>query len=169
MKKKAKFVVEILYDEADKGLTTENVNIVKCESEGDFKGLVLALTAGLAFTADRGESPFEIFQSKLRLLRATGSALMNCVEILKSQNALQGRKTDAEMTDALGGAVKHTVDLITYGIAIVLGMTDRDVERCNDEYIDSIDFDNSIKPTEDEQGQRNEQRGTEQPDSDDFL
>ena len=166
MKNKAKFVVEIEYHDPNGGMTPENVNIIKCESEGDYKGLTLALTSGLAFAQTKGADPKRTFKDKLRLLRATGSALINALYALDKEKAFEEREINEEGLDTLTAGVKYTIDLICYGIAVVLGITDETVEEANNgEYIE--DFDNDTKDEND--GKRNEQRGTQEDDLSDYF
>jgi len=162
MRKKAKFAVEIEYDGNFKGLDTENIRIIQCDAEGDYKGLTLALTTGLAFASTKGRNPKEIFAEKLRLLRSTGSALMNMLEIVKRQGSVEDA-VDADLEEGLAAAIKHTINVITMGIGNILGIDNSYVEELNKEYTDA---NNDNKKDNDEQDGQN---GTEQSSEEDFL
>jgi len=167
MKNKAKFVIEIEYDNPHGGMTPENVNIIECESEGDYMGLTLALTSGLAFAQTKGANPKKTFKQKLRLLRATGSALINALHALHNEKAFEGQDIDKNTIETLSAGVKHTVDLVCYGIAIVLGIDNKTVDKANDEYNEDPEENNNPKDKQD--GKRDEQRGTESDDINDYL
>jgi hypothetical protein len=164
MRKTAKFEVEIEYEDTRGDLTTEHMKIIKCESEGDFKGLTLALTTGLAFGAEKNSDDKEIFEKKVRLLRATGSALVNCLAILKNQGELTDDDVNNTLITKLGKVLKLSIDLITYGIAKVLKITDEDVKKLDNEYSDET---KETKETKD--GQESKQRGLESDDWENYL
>lgn len=163
MKKKAKFVVEIEYDSDMEGLDSEKVKVLKCDTEGDYKGITLALVSGLAFASVKGNSSMSIFEEKLRLLRSTGSALVNMISVLKQQGVLENEVDDSDM-DTLADAIKHTINIITYGIAKILGISNEAVEEFNEEYKEAINDQNKNKD-----GKSDEQKGNGQSSYEDFL
>jgi len=162
MRQKARFSVEIEYDTDDKGMDTENIKIIECDAEGDYKGLTLALTTGLAFASVKGRNPKEIFAEKLRLLRSTGSALMNMIQIVKRQGELNG-ELDGDLEEGLAAAIKHTVNLISMGIGNILGVTNEYVEELNKEYTDAVNDNKKYNDGKDGQ------KGTGQSSYEDFL
>jgi hypothetical protein len=162
MRQKARFSVEIEYDTDDKGMDTENIKIIECDAEGDYKGLTLALTTGLAFASVKGRNPKEIFAEKLRLLRSTGSALMNMIQIVKRQGELNG-ELEGDLEEGLAAAIKHTINLISMGIGNILGVTNEYVEELNKEYTDAVN--DNKKDNDGKDGQK----GTGQSSYEDFL
>lgn len=163
--KKAKFVIEIEYENADEGLAERNINVLKYEAEGDYKGLTLALTAGLGFAAVKGEDDVDTFKEKLRIMRANASAITSIYGTLKHMGLLpKGSASDDETQEILGAALKRMIDNISVGIANALNMTREQVMRANQEYKD-IHNDNSEQDGKDEQGQT----GTDGVDFDNYL
>tara|TARA_R110000822_G_scaffold36734_4_gene103203 strand:+ start:3137 stop:3628 length:492 start_codon:yes stop_codon:yes gene_type:complete len=161
-RKTAKFHIEVEYEDDGKGdLSTDGMRIVTCESEGDFKGITLAMTTGLAFATEKGCDAKETFQQKLRLLRGTGSALQNCLLILQNDGALTDEDINTTLMDEMGVAIKQCIDTITFGIGKILKITNKEVEEFNKEY--SEENLNNIKDEKDRQS------GLESDDIEDYL
>lgn len=130
----AKFHIEVEYVDEAGELSTEGMKILKCESEGDYKGITLAMTTGLAFATEKGSDGAETFQKKLRLLRGTVSALQNCLLILRGDGALNSNLVPDTLIDKIGVNLKEAVDLISYGIGKILRVTNDEVNEFNQEY-----------------------------------
>jgi hypothetical protein len=162
MRKKAKFVIEIEYEAEEKGMDTSNIKIIQCDAEGDYKGLTLALTTGLAFASEKGRNPKEIFAEKLRLLRSTGSALMNMIQIVKNQGEI-GEELEGDLEEGLAAAIKYAVNLISMGVGNILGISNEYVEELNNEYTDAVNDNKTDKDGKDGQ------KGTGQSSYEDFL
>ena len=161
-RRKARFSVEIEYDADETGMNTDNIKIIECDAEGDYKGLTLALTTGLAFASVKGQDAKQIFAEKLRLLRSTGSALMNMIQVVKRQGDIEYHLDD-ELEDGLGAAIKHTVNIISMGIGNILGIDNDYVEELNKEYTDAVNDNKTDKDGKDGQ------TGTGQSSYEDFL
>ena len=160
-RKKAKFHIEVEYEDNAGELSTENMKIITCESEGDFKGITLAMTTGLAFGNEKGSNDVELFQKKLRLLRGTGSALQNCLLILHEDGALSNEDLDTTLMDVMGTEIKRCIDLISFGIAKVLGINNKQVDKFNEEYTEE-----SLNKKDNGESK---QQGLESDDFEDFL
>ena len=134
MKKRAKVHIEIEYDSLENGeIDMENMNIVKCDAIGDYEGLTLAMTTGLAFGAPKGQSAKETFAIKLRLLRSTASALANCINILKMEGAISKEDLDDSLSQRTQEVVRTVVNIITLGIGRVLGISNDYIDELNEE------------------------------------
>lgn len=165
MKKRAKFVVEIEYDEADIGeLSPESVEVITLQQEGDYKGMVLALTAGLLFSKHKDLTNLESYKIKLRMLRAFASSLVNGLEILKSHNAFGDAQMNRKEMGMVGTVIKHITDVISYGIARMLSLSEDDIVECNEEYRDVVEHNRKTEKDEKE-GKRTSGR----PSEEDFL
>lgn len=165
--KKAKFVIEIEYDDAvadTEDMVDRNIKVLNYKAEGDYKGLTLALTSGLAFATERKESNYETFKEKLRLLRATASALISVYGTLRRMKLLgEGDAAKEETEHILGSAIKRVIDYISTGLATALEISPSQMEEVNEEYKDI--HDKNIKDGEDKQ----DPQGTDRIDFDDYL
>lgn len=138
MKKRAKVHIEIEYDSMENGeIDMEAMNIVKCDAIGDYEGLTLAMTTGLAFGMPKGQSSKETFAIKLRLLRSTASALANCINILKMEGAISNEDLDDSLAQRTQEVVRTVVNIITLGIGRVLDIKNSYIDELNEtEYSD---------------------------------
>jgi hypothetical protein len=163
MKKRAKFVVEVEYDEDDAPLLdTNKIKVLRMEQEGDYAGLTAALTAAMLFAKFKGDTPQEVFRKKLRILRAVASTLVNGLSTLRSHGAFDDKQMDVKELAMVADLIKHTTNVITYGIAIMLGVNDKQVEECNKEFEDHA-------AAQDEKLKNDEGKRSERPSEEDFL
>lgn len=165
--KKAKFVIEIEYDNAEQGMSERGIKVLNYDVQGDYKGLTLALVSGLAFTTGKKNSNFDSFKDKLRLLRATASALASCYGTVRRHGLLgdEGDAAKAETENILGAALKRMVDYISMGLANALDITPEQVKDANAEYKEI--HDENLKKDNDGKGQN--KQGTDRVDFDDYL
>ena len=163
MKKRAKFVVEVEYEGDIASLDPDNVKVVNYEQEGDYGGLTLALTAGMLFHDAEGDTPFQSFKKKLRVLRAVASTFMNGIQAFRDKGLIDDKQMDKEQVRMVSEIYKYTTNVLSYGIAILQGLNDEQVGEANTSEFTDV-------PTHpDFQNNKDEEERDRRPSEDDFL
>lgn len=165
-KKKAKFSIEIEYENNidSNAVDPRDVTVKSFDTSGDFKGIVLAFTSALAFTATKGSSEIDIFKQKVRLLRANASALVSIYATMRRGGMIpDGVASEQETEHILGEAVKRIVDYSCTGLANALELNPEQVK----EVTNSKEY-NPDNNEDNEQSGQGEQ-GDNPVDFDDYL
>lgn len=161
--KKARFVIEIEYDEdavvSSEHATSNDVKVVEYQCEGDYTGLTLAMATGIGYAVHKEQSNFEQFKEKLRLLRATGSALASVFTTMRRASGMQS--VSDKLANALLAAIKKLVDLTSVGVAMGLDIDPDRIPETDSEYIND-------KAKNDEQS-KEDTRGTDGINLDDYI
>lgn len=132
MKKKAKFLIEVEY-ETNPESGAESIDVKQYEVEGDYKGITIALSAGLAFATSKRESAKSAFVTKVRLLRSVGSALLNILNTLKIEKYITDKDMDKDMFMLFEESIKAVVNTITTGISNALDIDKSEIKSINNE------------------------------------
>lgn len=135
--RKAKFLVEVEYDETSKSISAKNTKVTKCEIEGDYQGLTIAMSCGLAFSELEGKGRFETFKRKMLIVRSTVSALGSIIASLRHSHYFKDK--EVSMGEREEGMILKTMkslgDLITYGLSKVFDITNEEMKEANEDYI----------------------------------